>query len=285
MCRNGARLAQSTGGRLAAGGDPPPEAVSHAGIALGPRFPTRKTPRRSRLAGELAGAIEHLHYAVFRRYCNQLTRAERSRLDNTIDNALFKIDRYLSRIAAPLAADRGGGRCDAQTRSARLARDADERTTAAWPAAPISNWPQLASLSPESFEEFVGELFEMMGFEVEQVGRLRRRRCRPPASPQRRADCRRSVQVSQASRWSARPSCRNFWAQSITLAATRASSSPPARFRSRPRSSPPNTHRARRRPSTRRACVMMPLGPKPPRTSPPGFETAWIHSEKGGRLR
>ncbi len=29
---------------------------------------------------------------------------------------------------------------------------------------------QLASLTAESFEEFVGELFEMMGFEVEQVG-------------------------------------------------------------------------------------------------------------------
>ena len=44
-------------------------------------------------AGELAGALEHLHYAVFRRYQNQLTRAERARLDNTIENALFKIER------------------------------------------------------------------------------------------------------------------------------------------------------------------------------------------------
>jgi restriction system protein len=47
---------------------------------------------------ELAGAIEHLQYAVFRRYQNQLTRAERARLDNSIDNALFKIDRYLPRL-------------------------------------------------------------------------------------------------------------------------------------------------------------------------------------------
>ena len=31
---------------------------------------------------------------MFRRYDNQLTRSERSRLDNTIDNALFKIDRF-----------------------------------------------------------------------------------------------------------------------------------------------------------------------------------------------
>ena len=47
---------------------------------------------------ELAGALEHLQYAVYRRYHNQLTRAERARLDNSIDNALFKIDRYLPRL-------------------------------------------------------------------------------------------------------------------------------------------------------------------------------------------
>ena len=33
---------------------------------------------------ELAGALEHLQYAVFRRYQNVLTKAERLRLDNTI---------------------------------------------------------------------------------------------------------------------------------------------------------------------------------------------------------
>ena len=59
--------------------------------------PAIATPR------ELAGAMEHLQYAVFRRYHNQLTRAERSRLDNTIDNALFKIERY----CAPGSRSRG----------------------------------------------------------------------------------------------------------------------------------------------------------------------------------
>src|SRR4051794_20170549 len=44
---------------------------------------------------ELLGAIEHLEYSIFRRYENILTKAERARLDNTIDNALFKVDRYL----------------------------------------------------------------------------------------------------------------------------------------------------------------------------------------------
>ena len=46
---------------------------------------------------EFAGALEHLRYAVFRRFANQLTRAERTRLDNTIENTLFKIDRFLDR--------------------------------------------------------------------------------------------------------------------------------------------------------------------------------------------
>ncbi len=50
---------------------------------------------------ELAGAIEHLQYAVFRRYNNQLTLAERSRLENTIDNTLFKIDRFLAAGGSP----------------------------------------------------------------------------------------------------------------------------------------------------------------------------------------
>src|SRR3954451_17850044 len=52
-----------------------------------------------RSAGELAGALEHLQYAVFRRYQNQLTRAERARLDNTIQNALYKIERYGERLS------------------------------------------------------------------------------------------------------------------------------------------------------------------------------------------
>ena len=43
-------------------------------------------------------------------------------------------------------------------RQMRLARRADLKLA------------QLASLSPESFEEFVAELFEMLGYEVEQVG-------------------------------------------------------------------------------------------------------------------
>ena len=117
---------------------------------------------------ELAGAIEHLHYAVYRRYMNQLTRSERSRLDNTIDNALFKIDRYLSRTEASEAA-----RHEEDVRGLRQSiRDGRERLERQVQMARRADLKlaQLASLSAESFEEFVGELFEMMGFEVEQVG-------------------------------------------------------------------------------------------------------------------
>lgn len=117
---------------------------------------------------ELAGAIEHLHYAVHRRYANQLTRAERSRLDNTIDNTLFKIDRYLGRAAADEVA-----RHEDEIHGLRQAiRDGRERMERQLTMARRTDLKlaQLASLTPESFEEFVGELFEMMGFEVEQVG-------------------------------------------------------------------------------------------------------------------
>jgi restriction system protein len=131
---------------------------------------------------ELAGALEHLQYAVFRRYQNQLTRAERTRLDNTIDNALYKIDRYLERTdgaerqrTAPEIAQLRQTIREGKERTERLriqARRAELKLA------------QLAALSPESFEEFVAELFEALGYDVEQTGgsgdegadlRLRRR--------------------------------------------------------------------------------------------------------------
>lgn len=117
---------------------------------------------------ELTGALEHLDYAVFRRYQNQLTRAERARLDNTIDNALFKVERYLTRLDPIDRAEheaRVRGLRDAvrdhRAHSERLrhqARRADLKLS------------QLSTLTPEGFEEFVAELFEALGYEVERVG-------------------------------------------------------------------------------------------------------------------
>jgi restriction system protein len=131
---------------------------------------------------ELAGALEHLQYAVFRRYNNQLTRAERARLDNSIDNVLFKIDRYLLRLDPEDTA-----RHEAEVREMREAiREGRERIERQYHQARRADLKlaQLATLTPESFEEFVAEVFEALGYEVEQVGgsgdegadlRLRRR--------------------------------------------------------------------------------------------------------------
>jgi restriction system protein len=121
-----------------------------------------------RSEAELAGALEHLEYAVFRRYQNQLTRAERTRLDNTIDNALFKIERYgeclegtaREEVERSVRSFRGEIR-DARERVDRLRRQAKRADL---------KLAQLANLTPEGFEEFVAEVFESLGFEVEQVG-------------------------------------------------------------------------------------------------------------------
>lgn len=121
-----------------------------------------------RSEAELEGAFEHLEYAVFRRFENQLTRAERARLDNTIRNVLFKIERY----AARLAGERGSAVehrrrvieemvVEAREKAERLrlqARRADLKLA------------QLADLTPEGFEEFVAELFEAIGYTVDRVG-------------------------------------------------------------------------------------------------------------------
>src|SRR3954451_17140030 len=121
-----------------------------------------------RSAGELAGAFEHLNYAVFRRYENQLTRAERARLDNTIKNALYKIERYGERLEG---ADRAqhGRELEAIRDQVRDARERAERLRRQARRADLK-LAQLASLTPEGFEEFVAEVFEALGYEVELVG-------------------------------------------------------------------------------------------------------------------
>lgn len=117
---------------------------------------------------ELEGALEHLRYSVFRRFQNQLTRAERSRLDNTIENVLFKIDRYLTRTdeAERLAREPEVARLREQVRDGK---ERVERLRLQARRAELK-LAQLTTLSPETFEEFVGELFEAMGYDVQQVG-------------------------------------------------------------------------------------------------------------------
>jgi restriction system protein len=117
---------------------------------------------------EMAGAIEHLRYAVFRRFHNQLTRAERTRLDNTIENALFKIDRFLERALADEVALFEAEVGELRT-AVREGREQVERRFLQARRAE-TKLAQLSSLDPEAFEEFVAELFEALGYDVEIVG-------------------------------------------------------------------------------------------------------------------
>ncbi|MFO0951075.1 MAG: restriction endonuclease [Isosphaeraceae bacterium] len=121
-----------------------------------------------RTPAELAGALEHLEYAVFRRYQNQLTRAERARLDNTIENALFKAEQYAARLD-PAERARVEDDLEVIKKSAREGREHAERMRRQAKRADLK-LKQLATLTPEGFEEFVAELFEAMGYEVERVG-------------------------------------------------------------------------------------------------------------------
>ena len=121
-----------------------------------------------RTPAEFAGAIEHLEYAVFRRYQNQLTRAERARLDNSIDNALFKSERYADRLD-PADRVRVEDDLEGLRRAIREGRERVERLRHQAKRADLK-LAQLGTLTPEGFEEFVAELFEAMGYDVERVG-------------------------------------------------------------------------------------------------------------------
>jgi restriction system protein len=121
-----------------------------------------------RSEAELTGAIEHLQYAVFRRYQNQLTKAERARLDNTIQNALFKIDRYAERLGEADRARVEAECLELRTR-VREGRELAEKLRQQGRRAELK-LSQLATLTPEGFEEFVAEIFEALGFSVEHVG-------------------------------------------------------------------------------------------------------------------
>lgn len=152
------------------GGEAGPSAPAPAGRQgmLWSSVPYREDAPSIGSDAELAGAIEHLQYAVFRRYQNALTKAERLRLDNTIQNALFKVDRYAERLDE---AERS--RVEAEVLGIRdRVRDGSERADRLRQQGRRAELKlsQLASLTPEGFEEFVGEVFEALGFEVEHVG-------------------------------------------------------------------------------------------------------------------
>ncbi len=122
-----------------------------------------------RSKAELAGALEHLEFSIFRRYQNQLTKAERARLDNTIENALFKVDRYRAKLTDPVQQARVEADVKVMRDTVRDGREHVERLRNQAKRADLK-LSQLHTLTPEGFEEFVAELFEAMGYAVERVG-------------------------------------------------------------------------------------------------------------------
>ncbi|WP_165222705.1 restriction endonuclease [Aquisphaera insulae] len=158
--------------RARAGAAPPPASTASTAAPrqglLWTASPYSEESPRIASAAELAGALEHLQYAVYRRFENTLTRAERIRLDNSIENALFKVDRYLHRAGdaerTPAAAE-----VEALRATIREGREKAERMRTQARRAELK-LAQLTSLSPETFEEFVAELFEALGYDVEQTG-------------------------------------------------------------------------------------------------------------------
>ena len=121
-------------------------------------------------ADELDAAFDHLDYAVFRRFTNTLTRAERIRLDNSIDNALFKIERFLTKRAPnDPRSDPVWERFEAIRTEVIHRRNEVERLRIQARRAE-EKLAKLANLTPEAFEEFVAEVFECLGFQARAVG-------------------------------------------------------------------------------------------------------------------
>ena len=227
MCRDVAGLAEGEaasgrGSRPPAAADGPRQGLLWKAAPYSEEAPAITSP------AELAGALEHLQYAVFRRYPEPVDprRADAARQH---DRERPVQDRPLPRTARTPPSGRGEvAEVDALREAIRDGRERTERLRHQAQRAELK-LAQLTSLSPETFEEFVAELFEALGYEVEQVGGTGDEGADLRAPPQR--TCWRSSSASTTSgAWSARPSSRSSWARSTTPGATRDSSSPRSTF-------------------------------------------------------
>jgi restriction system protein len=158
-------LKQEQGGTQPARQDPPGEFQQGC---LWNSVPYQEDSPVIRSVAELEGALEHLEYAVHRRFEHTLTRVERARLDNSITGAMYKIERCLERLPA-------GERAPHEIRFHAIrdqVRDARQRLAQQIQRARRgeTRLAQLASLTPEQFEEFVGELLEAHGYAVQCTG-------------------------------------------------------------------------------------------------------------------
>jgi restriction system protein len=117
---------------------------------------------------EFQQAVETLAYSIFRLNNNRLTRAERPRLENLVENAIFKCDRFLSKLSVAIEPA-------FLTEYQHLRQEFAEQRRLALIQRRVSQGikvrlEQIESLSPDEFEEFVGEVFEALGYAVEHVG-------------------------------------------------------------------------------------------------------------------
>lgn len=119
---------------------------------------------------EFQSGVETLAYAVFRLNNNRLTRAERPRLENLIDNAIFKMSRFVDRSesenAIPEKLLNEFQLLKTQVTESRRIADVRKRNAQGIK----QKLEQLENLSPDAFEDFIGEVFEAMGYDVERVG-------------------------------------------------------------------------------------------------------------------
>ncbi|MCY2934317.1 MAG: restriction endonuclease [Planctomycetota bacterium] len=119
-------------------------------------------------AHEFRSAVETLAYAIFRLARNRLTRAERPRLENLVDNAIFKMQRHLQHGNPVLDHADIAEFEQLQNQVSEDRRLADRRKAAAQGIK--HRLEQLEKLTPEEFEDFIGEVFEALDFQVERVG-------------------------------------------------------------------------------------------------------------------
>jgi restriction system protein len=118
-------------------------------------------------SGEFRSGVETLAYALFRLANNRLTRAERPRLENLVENAVFKMNRYLERGNSASDADRA----EFESLKDRFLEDrrlVQQRRNLA--VGIRTRMEQLDTLDGVAFEEFVAEVFEALGYEVDRNG-------------------------------------------------------------------------------------------------------------------
>lgn len=155
------KLAQASGGN---GGE---KGVTRQNL-LFVSTPYDDTSPSIRDASEFHQAVETLAYSLFRLKHNRLTRAERPRLENIVENAIFKCDRFLKQFSDSVGQKVVTEYMQIREEMTEVRRLASLQRSLA--AGIRQKLEQLENLTPEEFEDFTGEVFEALGYEVERTG-------------------------------------------------------------------------------------------------------------------